>query len=318
MKILIVEDTRSNLLVLTQYVERLGATAVKAETGAQAVEIFQTEHPDIVLLDVVLPDTDGFAVAQRLRGLERAENWTPIIFLSSLGKDEDIERGIASGGDDYLHKPISEVVLGAKIRAMQRIIQMRTSLVVLARKLDTANQELKRLSASDGLTGIANRRLFDEYISREWRRARRTSNSIALLMCDVDHFKLYNDTYGHQAGDDCLRQVAGVIQRTMERASDVAARYGGEEFAAILPETAIGGALFVGEKIRHALHALNIPHAGSPHGRVTLSIGIAAQTPATDSPHDELIKAADRALYRAKHEGRDRVVRADAMLADHE
>ena len=318
MKILIVEDTRSNLLVLTQYVERLGATAFKAETGAQAIEIFQTEHPDIVLLDVVLPDTDGFAVAQRLRGLERAENWTPIIFLSSLGKDEDIERGIASGGDDYLLKPVSEVVLGAKIRAMQRIIQMRTSLVVLARKLDTANQELKRLSASDGLTGIANRRLFDEYISREWRRARRTSNSIALLMCDVDHFKLFNDTYGHQAGDDCLRQVAGVIQRTMERASDVAARYGGEEFAAILPETAIGGALFVGEKIRHALHALNIPHAGSPHGRVTLSIGIAAQVPETDSLHDDLIKAADRALYRAKHEGRDRVVRADAMLAGHE
>ena len=315
MKILIVEDTRSNLLVLAHYVERLGATAVKAETGAQAIEIFQTEHPCIVLLDVVLPDTDGFAVAQRLRALERTENWTPIIFLSSLGKDEDIERGIASGGDDYLLKPISEVVLGAKIRAMQRIIQMRTSLVVLARKLDTANQELKRLSASDGLTGIANRRLFDECISREWRRARRTSNSIALLMCDVDHFKLYNDTYGHQAGDDCLRQVAGVIQRTMERASDVAARYGGEEFAAILPETAIGGALFVGEKIRHALHALNIPHAGSPHGRVTLSIGIAAQNPEADSRHDDLIKAADRALYRAKHEGRDRVVRADAMPA---
>ncbi|MBS1158697.1 MAG: diguanylate cyclase [Proteobacteria bacterium] len=315
MKILIVEDTRTNLLIITQYVQRFGSVAIQAETGARAIEVFQSERPDIVLLDIILPDMDGFTVAQRLRGLEENGGWTPIIFLSSLNKDEDIERGIAAGGDDYLAKPVSEVVLGAKIRAMQRIIQMRTSLVVLARKLDVANRELKRLSASDGLTGIPNRRLFDEYISREWRRARRGTNSIALMMCDVDHFKPYNDTYGHQAGDDCLRRVAHAIQQTMERAADIVARYGGEEFAVVLPETQIGGALFLAEKIRHAVHELHIPHSGSAQGRVTLSIGIAATIPGPDAAQEELIEAADRALYQAKHAGRDRVCRAEATFS---
>lgn len=315
MKILIVEDSRSNLLVLTQYVEQFGAVALPAENGETAVEVFSRERPDMVLLDVILPDIDGFAVAQRIRAMEKPGDWTPIIFLSSLGKDEDIEKGISAGGDDYLHKPVSQVVLNAKIRAMQRIIQMRTSLVVLARKLDTANHELKRLSASDGLTGIANRRFFDEYISREWRRARRSATSIAMLMCDVDHFKLYNDTYGHQAGDDCLRQVANAIASNLERASDIAARYGGEEFAVILPETAIGGTLFVAEKIRHAIHQLNIPHSASQLGRVTLSIGIAAATPDADNSFEDLIKAADQALYKAKDDGRDRVCRYDKLLS---
>ncbi len=311
MKILIVEDTRTSLLILTQYVQRLGATVLQADNGERAIELFQSEHPDLVLLDIVLPDIDGFTVAQRLRGLEENGNWTPIIFLSSLDKDEDIEKGIAAGGDDYLAKPVSEVVLGAKIRAMQRIIQMRTSLVVLARKLDVANQELVRLSARDGLTGIANRRLFDEYIAREWRRARRNSTSMALLMCDVDHFKAYNDSYGHQAGDDCLRRVAEAIQHCMERAADIAARYGGEEFAVILPETQIGGAVFMAEKIRHAIHALHIPHAASSLGQITLSIGIAAFSPGENDEPERLIETADRALYHAKHDGRDRVCRAD-------
>jgi diguanylate cyclase (GGDEF)-like protein len=315
MKILIVEDTRANLLVITQYVQRLGATALQAECGERAIEIFQNERPDMVLLDIVLPDVDGFAVAQRLRSLEVDGGWTPIIFLSSLGRDEDIEKGIAAGGDDYLPKPVSEIVLGAKIRAMQRIIQMRTSLVVLARKLDTANQELKRLSASDGLTGIANRRLFDEYLNREWRRARRSSSTLALMMCDVDHFKLFNDTYGHQAGDDCLRRVAGAIQKSMSRASDIVARYGGEEFVVVLPETQIGGALFVAEKVRHAIHELHLAHSASPHGRVTLSVGIASLTPGESDGMESLIGAADRALYQAKHNGRDRVCRADQMAA---
>jgi diguanylate cyclase (GGDEF)-like protein len=315
MKILIVEDSRASLLVVTEYVQRFGATAVQAATGNQAIEVFQAEHPDIVLLDIILPDMDGFAVARQLRGLEENGGWTPIIFLSSLDKDEDIERGIAAGGDDYLAKPVSEVVLGAKIRAMQRIIQMRTSLVVLARKLDVANRELKRLSASDGLTGIPNRRLFDEYIAREWRRARRNSSSISLMMCDVDHFKLFNDTYGHQAGDDCLRQVAQAIQKIMERGADIAARYGGEEFAVVLPETPIGGALFLAEKVRHAIHELHIPHSASASGQVSMSIGIATMVPGENNHCEELIRAADQALYQAKHDGRDRVCRFDTLHA---
>lgn len=308
MKILIVEDSRSNLALLTHYVEQFGATPITAETGQAAIEAFSGQQPDLVLLDVVLPDLDGFAVAKRIRTMEKVSEWTPIIFLSSLGDDAHIEQGITAGGDDYLLKPVSEIVLGAKIRAMQRLVLMRASLLALTRKLDAANQELIRISSSDGLTGIANRRFFDEAISIEWRRARRHSNSLAMLMCDVDFFKRFNDTYGHIAGDDCLRKVASAIRKNTERPSDIVARYGGEEFAVVLPETSVGGALMVAEKIRNAIRELNIPHSESPSGRVTMSIGIAAAAPGFDNPPDDLINAADKALYRAKHDGRNRVV----------
>ncbi len=312
MKILVVEDSRANRLLLTQYVEQFGATALTAETGEGALEVFARMKPDLVLLDVVLPDIDGFVVAQRIRAMEQLGEWTPIIFLSSLGDDANVEKGIAAGGDDYLLKPVSQIVLGAKIRAMQRLVRMRGSLLAMTRKLDSANRELVRISSSDGLTGVSNRRFFDEAIALEWRRARRHSNSIAMLMCDVDFFKLFNDTYGHQAGDDCLRKVAKAISLNTERPSDIVARYGGEEFAVVLPETTIGGALMVAEKIRQAIRELNIPHESSPDGRVTMSIGIASAAPGFDNPPDDLILAADKALYRAKREGRDRVCRADA------
>ncbi|WP_374277895.1 diguanylate cyclase [Azonexus sp.] len=315
MKILIVEDSRSSLLLLSQYIEAFGARAVPAASGEAAVAAFAAEQPDLVLLDVVLPDIDGHEVARRIRAIEGEERWVPIIFLSSMAGDEDIEKGIAAGGDDYLIKPVSEIVLGAKIRAMQRIVRMRAALVDLTRRLDAANNELKRLSAIDGLTGIANRRQFDERLDQEWRRARRAGGSVALLMCDIDYFKQYNDRYGHQAGDDCLRRVAAAIAQTMERGADLAARYGGEEFSAILPDTPLGGALFVAEKIRHAVHQLNQPHAGSPLGRVTLSIGVASLPADAGQTYEALIQAADQALYRAKHEGRDRVCRAETAVA---
>lgn len=314
MKILIVEDASATLLVVSKYIERFGAQPIAVNNGEQAIAAFRNEQPDMVLLDAMLPDIDGFSVARQMRAHEKPGAWTPIIFLSGMTSDKDLEKGIAAGGDDYLYKPVSEAVLNAKVRAMQRIIQMRTSLVVLARELDTANQELKRLSASDGLTGIANRRFFDEHLSREWRRARRGSGEIAILMCDVDHFKAYNDTYGHQAGDDCLRQVAHKIRDSMERAADLAARYGGEEFVVLLPDTPIAGAHIVAEKLRQTIHALNLPHTGSAHQHVTLSIGIAAMAAGDQNTQQTLIEAADRALYRAKHAGRNLVCRHNPQL----
>lgn len=312
MKILVVEDSRSSIAVLTKYVEHFGATAIAAENGEMALELFSRNRPDLVLLDTALPDMNGFALTQRIRAMEKPGDWTPIIFLSSPDQDAEVEKGIAAGGDDYLTKPVSEIVLGAKIRAMQRIVLMRASLLAVTRKLDAANQELIRISSSDGLTGVANRRYFDEALSVEWRRARRHSNSIAVLMCDIDHFKLFNNTYGPLAGDECLRKIAAAISRHTERPSDTVARYGGEEFAVILPETSIAGALMVAEKIRHGIGELNIAHASSPTGQVALSIGIASAAPGFDNPPDDLILAADKALLRAKQEGRDRVCRADA------
>lgn len=312
MKILIVDDSQAMLALLASQIERFGATALTADSGAAALAMQEHEQPDLILLDLVLPDIAGLEVARRIRAQEKDGEWTPIIILSSLGDDASIEQGIAAGGDDYLIKPISEIVLNAKIRAMQRLVLMRASLLAVTRKLDAANQELVRISSSDSLTGVANRRHFDDAISVEWRRSRRHSNSLALLMCDVDHFKLYNDTYGHLAGDECLRRIAWTISRHTERPSDIVARFGGEEFAVILPETTIGGALIVAEKIRQGVRELNIAHGSSPSGLVTLSIGIASAAPGFDNPHDDLILSADRALYRAKSEGRDRVCRADA------
>lgn len=306
MKILVIEDVKANLLVYSRCLQRLGAMVVAADSGYQAIDLFERETPDLVLLDVILPDIDGFEVARRLRRLEKPGNWTPIIFVSAKTSDEYLEMGITAGGDDYLYKPVSEVVLGAKVRAMQRIVQMRASLVALTRKLDAANRELQRLSSSDGLTGMPNRRLFDETLEREWRRAKREGTEITLMMCDVDHFKAYNDTYGHQAGDDCLKQVALVLGRALERGADMAARYGGEEFAIILAGTGLDGALFVAHKMLNGIRELRVPHTGSPFGQVTASIGIATAVPG-EAPAEALLEAADQALYRAKREGRNRV-----------
>lgn len=308
MKILVVEDQQSQLLIIRKIIERVGSTAITVNSGSDALQVFEREHPDLVLLDVNLLDIDGFEVARRIRYRETDGSWTPIIFLTSAAHEEDLAKGIAAGGDDYIHKPISEIALTAKLRAMQRIMQMRTSLVVLARQLDTANQELRRVSASDGLTGIANRRFFDAMLEREWRRSRRTDNTLSLILCDIDFFKQYNDTYGHLAGDDCLRRVAEALATSMERGGDTPARYGGEEFAVVLSETPIDGAYIVAEKARQAVMDLHIPHSGSPHGWVTLSLGVANKLPAEGESPEVLIAAADRALYRAKHEGRNRVV----------
>lgn len=318
MKTLVVEDTRTSLKVVCHYLERMGITPIPAENGTQAIDLFISERPDMVLLDIILPDLDGYEVARRLRQLEQPGDWTPILFLTSMTKDEDLEKGIAAGGDDYIYKPVSDVVLGAKIRAMQRIIQMRYSLLVLTRKLDTANQELKRLTSLDGLTGIANRRHFDETLGREWRRSMRQGAEFSVLMCDVDLFKAYNDTLGHQAGDECLRQVAQALTGAMNRGGDLVARYGGEEFAAILPETSLASGQIVAERMRQAVEALNVDHPTSPSGKLTISIGLASGIAMPEIDPVQLVKTADRALYHAKDEGRNRVHAIDSSDSNEE
>ena len=305
MKTLVVEDSKASLKVVSSYLERMGITVVPAENGIDAVELFVAEQPDMILLDIILPDIDGYEVAQRIRQLEKPGEWTPIIFLTSMTKDEDLERGIAAGGDDYIYKPVSDVVLGAKLRAMQRIIQMRYSLVVLTRKLDTANQELKRLTSLDGLTGLANRRHFDEVLTREWRRSMRQGSEFSIVMCDVDLFKDFNDHLGHQAGDDCLRQVGNALAGCMDRGGDLVARYGGEEFAVILPDTSVTGATIVAERMREAVMRLDLAHPSSPFGRVTASFGTASGIAMPEADPIKLLKTADRALYQAKAAGRN-------------
>ncbi|MBK9026417.1 Diguanylate cyclase (GGDEF) domain-containing protein [Candidatus Propionivibrio aalborgensis] len=313
MKTLVIEDSTSSLKLLCSYIEKIGISTIPAENGATGIDLFLSEHPDLILLDIILPDLDGYEVARQIRLLEPPGEWTPIIFLSSMNKDKDIEMGIAAGGDDYLLKPISEVVLAAKIRAMQRIIQMRQSLLVLTRKLDSANQELKRLTSLDGLTGIPNRRHFDEVLAREWRRAMRQGEELSILMCDIDFFKNFNDTFGHQKGDECLRQVANALADSLDRGGDVLARYGGEEFIAVLPGTTLEGASFIAAQMRQSICQLNISHPDTPFGKVTASFGVASAVAMPETDPLKIVGAADTAMYKAKKSGRNRVFRTTSL-----
>lgn len=306
MKALVIDDTLTSSTVISHQLRKMGIEPITASDGLSGIELFKEHRPDLVLLDVIMPGIDGYETAKRMRQLERDGEWTPIIFLTARTSDEDLERGIAVGGDDYLVKPVSEIVLNAKVRAMQRIAQMRYSLVVLTRRLDEANRELTRLSSVDGLTGISNRRQFDEFLQREWSRGIRAAAPLSMLMCDVDFFKQYNDLYGHQAGDDCLRTVAQTLKGAARRPADLAARYGGEEFAVILPDTDLDGALRVGEELRQSVEKLAVPHGGSIMGRVTVSIGVACAVPSREPGGAErLLGEADAGLYRAKHAGRN-------------
>lgn len=317
MKALVIEDTVTSATLICHLLDKMGLVPVRASDGLSGIEMFKRERPDLVLLDIIMPGMDGFEVARRIRQLEKDGEWTPIIFLSARASDEDLAEGINVGGDDYLVKPVSEVVLKAKVRAMQRIAQMRYSLLVLTRKLDEANRELTRLSSVDGLTGIPNRRCFDETLAREWRRSLRNRQSLSLLVADVDHFKEFNDTYGHQAGDDCLKAVAKSLAACLHRATDLVARYGGEEFAVVLPDTDEVGARAVAELMRDAVSQLAMTHsASSAADHVTLSLGVACCVPGDEpgaSPAS-LLSEADKALYEAKRGGRNRVVVAQRSV----
>lgn len=318
MKVLVIEDTVTSATLVCHQLTKMGLLTMHARDGESGVDMFKRDRPDLVLLDIIMPGMDGFEVAHRIRQLEQDGDWTPIIFLTARASENDLQRAIEVGGDDYLVKPVSEVVLKAKVNAMRRIAQMRSSLLVLTRKLDDANRELTRLSSVDGLTGIANRRRFDETLHREWRRASRTGKPFSLLVIDVDHFKLFNDNYGHQVGDECLKAVARTLEQLLRRPPDLVARYGGEEFAAILPETELDGALAVAEGMRAGIEELGITHRFSATaGVVTISIGAATMTPERGDEHGfvGLLKAADDALYRAKKNGRNKVAASLSGIA---
>ncbi|HEY9703962.1 MAG TPA: sensor domain-containing diguanylate cyclase, partial [Allocoleopsis sp.] len=179
---------------------------------------------------------------------------------------------------------------------------------LLFQELQKANLELQRLASLDGLTQLANRRRFDEYFNQEWRRLTREKQPISLILCDIDCFKMFNDTYGHLLGDDCLKKVAGALRLAVGRPADLVARYGGEEFAVILPQTSLQGALYIADTIRSMIHDLEIIHVNSPVSPyVTLSMGVASIIPQQNVSYNQLISAADNCLYKSKREGRDRL-----------
>lgn len=303
MKVLVADDSPTNLMIAQKYIETAGYKVVPVEDGLQAVKTFKEIDPDLVILDVMMPNMDGFEAASRIRAIcEKKGKWIPIIFLSAMNQDEDLAKGIDCGGDDYLTKPISRIVLNAKLKAMERIANMR-------QELEYANLQLKKLSELDGLTGIANRRRFDDYFEREFRRAIRENSDLSLLLIDIDNFKAFNDYYGHPAGDDCLQNIASEIAGMLKRPGDLLARYGGEEFAGVLPRTPPEGTQHLADELVRAMENLQIPHAKSSISDfVTISIGYATATADAigDVNPEQLIERADQALYQAKARGRNR------------
>ena len=277
---------------------------------AQAMRI----KPTVILQDLVMPGLDGLSLVREYRNHPATKD-IPIIVLSTKEDPLIKSAAFAAGANDYLVKLPDNIELVARIRyhsrsymtLLQRDAAYRALRVSQQQLLDT-NLVLQRLMNSDGLTGLSNRRHFDEYLELEWRRSVRDQTQLSLLMIDVDYFKSYNDNFGHLEGDEALRKVALAIRDASSRPSDLPARYGGEEFALVLPNTSPGGARLVAEKLRQTVAALKIPHIAPAEGSsLTISIGLSTITPEHGSDCRQLILAADKGLYQAKHTGRTQV-----------
>ncbi|RCJ39567.1 diguanylate cyclase response regulator [Nostoc minutum NIES-26] len=298
--VLIVDDEPFIRTQLRLSLQCEGYQTAEAQDGREALTVFDQLHPDIVLLDAIMPDMDGFDCCTQLQSLDSGKN-TPILMITGLEDQESVDRAFEVGAIDYVTKPIHWPVLRQRVR---RLIQQSQ----LQQQLEAANRELQRLVTIDELTQVANRRRFEEYCAQEWQRMAREQLPLSLILCDVDFFKSYNDTYGHQAGDRCLQEIAKAIRNTVKRPADLVARYGGEEFVVILPTTNTEGAIVLAETICSAVKILAIPHRNSQvSSYVTISAGVSTEIPGTDSDFQAMITAADRALYQAKTEGRDRV-----------
>jgi diguanylate cyclase (GGDEF)-like protein len=275
---------------------RRGFQVEVAVTGREALQRLAKQFFDLVLLDGALCDMPGLDVLKTLREGHTAIE-LPVIMLTVKDDTEDIVEALQFGANDYLTQPIDFPVAVARIRT-------QLSLRRVTRQLEEANARLQRYSYLDGLTGIANRRHFDEFLAEAWKRATQTHGSVGLVLIDVDHFKAFNDAFGHAAGDEALRQVAKALAGSVHRSEDLVARYGGEEFAVVLPGVTPEGARVVAERLRAAVEALAV------HGNrsaLTVSAGVACTVPTGHASVSVLAGAADRALYRAKDGGRNRV-----------
>lgn len=290
-RILVVDDQPTNIQTLYQVLKGEYDVAM-ATNGSQAIELCQRRPPDLVLLDVVMPGIDGFEVCRRLKA-DPATRDVPVIFVTARDSTEDETLGLEVGAVDFIAKPVNPPVVRARVRTH----------VALKRQADL----LRSMAFNDGLTGVANRRWFDERLQVEWLRCRRNKVPLSLILFDLDHFKAYNDRYGHQAGDDCLRAVATAMKSRLGRPGDLLARYGGEEFVCLLPETPMEGARAKADDLGQAVLDLGIAHGDSATAEVvTISRGVATALPAVDGAQNELLQHADEKLYAAKRAGRNR------------
>lgn len=311
-RILVVDDDVVTIRALGKALEGLG-TIVFAMNGSEGLRLAHEACPDLILLDGEMPGMSGYEVCRTLKA-DPGLAHVPVVFVTSHAQQDFEESGFDVGAADFIAKPIRPAIVAARARTQI--------------ELKRASDRLRELSSTDGLTGLANRRTFDEALEREWRRTHRSGEPLSLLMIDVDHFKRYNDRYGHPAGDACLFQVAQALKNQLKRPADLAARYGGEEFALLLPATDRHGAAVLAKGLLTAIEQLGLAHEDSDcAAHVSVSIGIGSHdtgcefwltgSGATRSGPDDgalacdLLAAADSALYAAKHAGRARFAPGD-------
>ncbi|KWT85014.1 GGDEF domain-containing response regulator [Candidatus Magnetominusculus xianensis] len=292
--ILIVDDEKTNIDVLVNLLNG-EFRAIIAKNAEQALKRLESkdEKIDLILLDILMPEMDGYELSRRVKNNILTRN-IPIMFITALSMVEDEVKGFEMGAVDYITKPFVAPIVLARVRTHVELKLKRDLCEILAME--------------DSLTGIPNRRKFDEFLEFQWSAIQRRKSPLSLMLIDVDYFKKYNDNYGHAAGDDCLRKVARMLKSSMPRAMDFVARYGGEEFACILPDTGQAGAVEVAKRLLNAVSSLQIPHEFSDSANhITVSIGVSTVTPPEAGAASDLIETADLALYESKASGRNQI-----------
>jgi diguanylate cyclase (GGDEF)-like protein len=310
-RILIADDDATSRLLLKAMASKLGHECLVAEDGSSAWELLASGGIDVLLTDWMMPGVDGPELCRRARD-ELSAHYVYIVLITGLGHPEKILEGMGAGADDYLVKPVDPFAVQTRLVAAERVTGLHRQVVDFRARLERANHELLGLSLTDALTGLGNRRRMEEDLARTHARALRVGRSFGMALFDIDHFKLYNDHYGHLAGDDALRRVAQCLDK-QARAGETVYRYGGEEFLLLLPDCSVADAAVAAGRIRQAVTELGIPHAPSTAlPVVTLSGGVFCWAPGSTLSVAGMLRQADEALYQAKSAGRNRVHAAAA------
>ena len=312
MRILIADDDATSRLVLQAMATRLGHECAVAKDGSAAWEALSAGGVDVLLSDWMMPGVDGPELCRRVRH-ELSDRYVYIVLITGQGGHDHVLEGMGAGADDYLVKPVDPFAVQTRLVAAERVTALHRQVADFRERLEQANVELLERSLTDPLTGLGNRRRMDEDLARVLARARRTGRTFGVALYDIDHFKLYNDYYGHLEGDEVLRRIASCIDGAA-RAGDTIYRYGGEEFLLLLPEGTVGQVDAAAARIADQVSDLAIPHDARPSTPpwVTVSGGVVCWTPATDLALPELLHQADVALYEAKDSGRNRICVAQA------
>jgi diguanylate cyclase (GGDEF)-like protein len=303
--LLLIDDSETQSNLIREALERLGYQVTRASSGAEGLQLARSVSPDLVLLDVVMPDIDGFAVCRWLK-MNAETRDIPVIMLTVRGAVADRVEGLNIGADDYLAKPFEDEELEARIFAALRVKAAYSELRGRNQQLESMLHSAEALAATDSLTGLFNRRRFADVLKREFAVTKRYRNTLSCIMLDLDHFKQINDRFGHDAGDQVLKEVARRIIASL-REVDLAARYGGEEFVILLPHTSRKDARVVADRLLRNVSAQQFQF-GSEILTITVSIGYAGNADVASERAEDLVKAADLALYEAKNAGRNRVV----------